>query len=268
MNAFAHFLWIQRDSSGESPVPFYVRILNIGIAVLVMTAIVFLSLYSLHYNWGWSGVWERRMLLWQGWLTTLLISMAALVTSTVAGLVLALLSRTTFLPVRYAAQSYIEIIRASPLLVLILLVWYGFGGVFHWPSSYRFPAAIFILTIFESAYISQIIRAGIESISKTQLEAAMAVGFTRYQTYRYVIGPQSIRQILPPLAGEFISLTKNSSLLYVISIPELTQNAQQINSETYSTLETYLPLAVGYWVINLPISLFSRWLEAYFKYET
>ena len=96
----------------------------------------------------------------------------------------------------------------------------------------------------------------------------MAIGFTPAQTYRFVIFPQALRQILPPLAGQFVSLIKDSSLLSVISISEFTLNAREVNSNTFSTLESYLPLALGYLMLTLPISLWIRSLERRHHFET
>lgn len=129
-------------------------------------------------------------------------------------------------------------------------------------------AGVLILSLFSGAYLAEIIRAGIESIPASQLESARAIGFTHLQTYRFVIAPQALRQILPPLAGQFASLIKDSSLLSIIGIGELTLAAQQINSATYRTLECYLPLALGYLALTLPISLVSKILEKRLRYET
>jgi polar amino acid transport system permease protein len=132
----------------------------------------------------------------------------------------------------------------------------------------RYLSGIIILAVFSGAYIAEMIRAGIESVGKSQLESARAIGLTRVQTYRYVIFPQAIRNLLPPLAGQAASIIKDSSLLSILGIEEFTLAAQQVNSATYSTLESYLPLAFGYLVLTLPISLFARRLERKFRYET
>jgi polar amino acid transport system permease protein len=253
---------------GEASPPAVAKALNILLALLLLIGAVWLSLLKLSYNWNWESVWDHRAELFLGWLMTLGVTAVALVLSTVGGFVLALFQRSFVLPLRYFAKVVVEIVRCTPLLVLILLFWYGFGGVFQIGNEYRYVAGILILTLFESTYISEIMRAGIESVGKTQIESARAIGFTRAQTYRYVIIPQAIRQVLPPLVGQLVSLIKDSSLLSYIAIQEFTFSAQQVNSNTYSTLETYLPLAVGYLVLTIPISLWSRWLERRFKYET
>jgi polar amino acid transport system permease protein len=253
---------------GDVPPPSWAKIANVLIALVVLIGAVWISLLRLNYNWGWAAVWGFRVELFKGWLMTLEISVAALVVSIIVGFVLALGQRSFVLPVRYFAKVLVEVVRCTPLLVLILVIWYGFGGVFQIGNQWRFTAGILILALFEGAYISEIMRAGIESVGKTQIESARAIGLTRGQTYRYVIIPQAFRQTLPPLVGQLVSLIKDSSLLSLISIAELTQAVQQVNTLTVSTLETYLPLAVGYLVLTIPISLWSRWLERRFHYET
>jgi len=132
----------------------------------------------------------------------------------------------------------------------------------------RSLAGIFILAFFNGAYISEIIRAGIESVGKSQLESARAIGLTGAQTYRYIIFPQAVRQTLPPLAGQLVSLVKDSSLLSIISIKEFTWNARSVSALTYGTLESYLPLAAGYLILTLPISLWTRHLEKRHSFDT
>jgi polar amino acid transport system permease protein len=150
--------------------------------------------------------------------------------------------------------------------VQILIFFYVIASAVHLEN--RYVVGILTLAIFSGAYIAEIIRAGIESVGKSQIESARAIGLTRAQTYRYVVLPQALRQTLPPLAGQFVSLIKDSSLLSIIAISEFTLNAQQINSYTFSTLESYLPLAMGYLLLTLPISFWTRWLEKRMKYET
>jgi polar amino acid transport system permease protein len=125
-----------------------------------------------------------------------------------------------------------------------------------------------VLSLFAGAYIAEIVRAGIESVGASQRESARAIGLTTAQTYRYVIFPQALQQVLPPLAGQFASLVKDSSLLSIIGLAEFTYSAQQVNSATYSTLESYLPLALGYLVLTIPISLWTNRLIKSIRYET
>ena len=124
------------------------------------------------------------------------------------------------------------------------------------------------MSLFSGAYISEIIRAGVNSIGATQRETAKSIGLNKYQTYKYIIFPQVITRVLPPLAGQFASLIKDSSLLSIIAIKEFTMAAREVNSNTFSTIESYLPLAIGYLVLTIPISMLTKYLERKYTYET
>ncbi len=215
-------------------------------------------------NWGL--VWNYRVTFLNGWLLTIGVSAAALVLSTLIGVLAAIARRSSFLPLRYSAAFYIETIRGLPLIVLVLAGFYGVANALHWDD--RISAGIVILSLFSGAYISEIIRAGVESIGRTQWDSARAIGLTTVQTYRFVVFPQVLRQSLPPLAGQFSSIIKDSSLLSIIGITELTFSAQQIASATYSTLACYLPLGICYLLLTVPISLWTKWLEKRVRFES
>ena len=217
-------------------------------------------------SWDWSGVWDYRQVFWKGWLRTIWISAAALALSVILGLLAALGRRSNYPALRWFSAGYVELVRGTPLLVQLLILFYVVANAIGLQD--RYMSGIIILAIFSGAYIAEMIRAGIESVGKSQLESARAIGLTRVQTYRYVIFPQAIRNVLPPLAGQAASIIKDSSLLSILGIEEFTLAAQQVNSATYSTLESYLPLAIGYLALTLPISLFARHLERKFRYET
>lgn len=214
----------------------------------------------------WRAVWNYREVFLQGWLLTIGLSLAALVLSSALGLLLALARRSSFLLLRSLALLYVELVRGSPLLVQILFFWYVVASKFDF--DHLFVAGVLILSGFSAAYLAEIFRAGIESVGASQRESARAIGLTRPQTYRFVIFPQALRQVLPPMAGQFASIIKDSSLLTIIGLAEFTHAAQQVNSSTYSTLESYLPLALGYLLLTLPIIALSRALERRFHYET
>lgn len=214
----------------------------------------------------WGEVWEYRQLFFKGWLVTIGLSLASLVLSLLIGSIAALCSQSKLSFFSTLAKIYVEVIRGTPLLVQILFFYYVVAHDIGLEN--RYIAGVIILSLFNGAYIAEMIRSGIEAISTTQLDSARAIGFSPYQTYRFVIFPQAFRQLLPPLTGQFASIIKDSSLLSIIGINELTNSAQQINSATYSTLETYLPLGLAYLALTLPISLFSNYLEKRFQYET
>ncbi len=215
---------------------------------------------------GWHSVWNYRIVFWKGWLLTIFLSVASLLLSCLVGFAVAVARRSRLIPIRSAAFLYIEIERGTPFLVQILFLYYvlfNFIGLEN-----RLVAGVILLSLFSGAYLAEIIRSGMESIPASQLESARAIGLTTIQIYRFVIGPQALRQILPPLAGQFASLIKDSSLLSIIGLGEFTLAAQQVNSATYCTLESYLPLAMGYLVLTIPISSAARFLETHLNYET
>jgi polar amino acid transport system permease protein len=125
-----------------------------------------------------------------------------------------------------------------------------------------------LLASFAGAYIGEILRGGIESIDRAQIESARAVGFDRWQVYRYVVFPQAIRRVIPALAGQLVSLVKDSSLLSVIGIGELTQEIRIFNAATYNSFEGFIPLAAGYLILTIPISIGARALERRMQYES
>src|SRR5882762_10418244 len=236
------------------------------VAAAMVAAVFYFSFHQITYRWNWRAVLNYRSLLLSGWLMTLSISIASLILSTFTGVGFALARRSAILPLRYFAHIYVELVRGTPLLVQILVFFYVVADAFH--VGNRYLVGILILSFFSGAYISEIVRAGIESIGQSQLESGKAIGLTRPQTYRYVIFPQAIRLSLPPLVGQFVSLIKDSSLLSIIAVNEFTQAARDVNSATYSTLESYIPLAIGYLVLTFPISLFTRRLEKRLRFET
>ena len=261
----SHFFLV-RSRGGVEDVSTPARIVAM-VTVFLLVAFVFTFAFSrLQYGWQWGAVYAYHRKFVQGWLTTLMISAAALVLSLFIGLFFALAQRCRLLPLRYLGKFYVEIIRGTPLLVQILVFFYVVADAFG--IGNRYAVGVLTLSLFAGAYICEIIRAGIESIGESQLESARAIGLTRVQVYRHVVFPQVVRRILPPLTGQFASLIKDSSLLSIIAVSELTLNAQEVNSYTFSTMESYLPLAFGYLLLTLPISLFSRYLEQRYHYAT
>lgn len=214
----------------------------------------------------WAAVWEYRPLFFKGWLITITLSLGSLFLSLAIGLLAAICARSKVWLLEALSKIYIELIRGTPLLVQILFFYYVVAHQIGLEN--RYTAGIIILSLFNGAYIAEMFRAGIDAVSTTQRESALAIGLSTFQSYRYVILPQAIRQVLPPLTGQFASIIKDSSLLSIIGINEVTNSAQQINSVTYSTLESYLPLAFAYLLLTLPISLWSKQLEKKFAYET
>ena len=239
---------------------------NVALVAMLLAFVFTFAFYQLEYRWHWEEVFRYRAKFVRGWCMTLILSGSALCLSSVLGVMIALLRRSSWLVPRYLARVYVETIRGTPLLVQILIFFYVIADAFGLDN--RYVAGVLILSTFSGAYISEIVRAGIESVGASQLESAKAVGFTSWQTYRFVIFPQALSRSLPPLAGQFVSLIKDSSLLSIIGISEFTLNAQEVNAFTYSALESYLPLAAGYWILTLPLSLWTLTLEKRHRFDT
>lgn len=233
---------------------------------LLITGVLTFAFSQLHYSWNWESIWQYRHKFIAGWLTTVVISTVALTVSLLFGILTAVTRRCRFLPLRYLSVTYVEIIRGTPFLVQILIFFYVIADAFG--VTNRYLAGILTLSVFSGAYLAEMIRSGINSISESQLDSARAIGLTRWQIYCHIITPQMLRQLIPPVTGQFASIIKDSSLLSVIAISEFTLNAQEVNAFTYSTLESYLPLALGYLLLTLPISLVSKVLEQKFSYAT
>ncbi len=242
------------------------KALSFFLALALLCSIALAAFASLDYNWNWSSVFKYRTKFVEGWFTTVGISIAALVLSILVGAASALASRSPFLPLRYLSRLYIELIRGTPLLVQILIFFYVVADAVALQN--RYIVGTLILALFSGAYISEIFRAGIESVGKSQLLSAKAIGFTPYQTFRYVIFPQALSRSLPALAGQFANLIKDSSLLSIIAISEFTLNAQEVNSATLSSFESFFPLALGYLLLTLPIMQLSRYIESRVAFDT
>jgi len=164
--------------------------------------------------------------------------------------------------VRTLAAIYVEVIRGTPLLVQIFIAYFFFGTVFNLDRN---VAGIGALALFAGAYVAEIIRAGIQSIAKGQMEAARSLGMSMPQAMIDVILPQAFKRILPPLSGQFISLIKDSSLVSVIAITDLTKSGREIITSTFATFEIWLVVAAMYLIVTSILSQFVFYLERRYR---
>lgn len=234
--------------------------------LVAVSAGLYAMFLAVDYRWNWAGVWKYRAQFGLGWLTTLAVSLAAMLVSVALGFLLMLGACSPIQPLRMLSSGVIEIVRGSPLLVQLLIGYYIIAEALQ----LRAPvvAGVALLGCFHAAYLAEIFRGAVESIGASQLEAARAVGFNRSQTYRYVVIPQALRRALPGTTGQLVSLLKDSSLLSVIGIEELVQKVKVMNAASYAPLEGYLPLAAAYLIVTLPLARLARKLEGRFAYET
>ena len=199
-----------------------------------------------------------------GLTTTIYISLISIIISMILGLVVAIpsLAKNKFLT--YINIGYVEIVRAVPLLVLILWIYYGLP-IMTGISFSPFVSGIIALAISESAFQAEIFRAGINSIKKAQWEAGSSLGLNFFKRLRLVILPQAIKNILPAIGNQFVYVLKMSSLVSIIGIGDLTRKANELVVTTYRPLEIYTFLILEYLILILIVSFFVRKLEKNLK---
>lgn len=190
--------------------------------------------------------------------TTLWLSAAASVFGLIIGLVTGLCRVSSNITLRQLSIIYIELIRGTPLLVQIFIFYFFLGTVL---DISRIVAGISALAVFAGAYVAEIIRAGIQSIPKGQMEAARSLGMNVTQAMMHIILPQAFKRTLPPLAGQFISLIKDSSLVSVIAITDLTKSGREVITSTFATFEIWFVVALLYLILTLSLSQVIGWVE-------
>ena len=202
-----------------------------------------------------------------GLTTTIFISVISIIISMILGFIIAIpsLAKSKFLT--YINISYVEIVRAIPLLVLILWIYYGLP-IMTGISFSPFVSGIIALAISESAFQAEIFRAGINSIKKAQWEAGSSLGLNFFKRLRLVILPQAIKNILPALGNQFVYVLKMSSLVSIIGIGDLTRKANELVVSTYRPLEIYTFLILEYLILILIVSFFVRKLERKLKQDS
>lgn len=211
--------------------------------------------------------WKAGLLVIGLWIT-LQISVIATIFGVIIGVISGLMRISDNPALKWTAIVYVELIRGSPLMVQILIWYFVLGTLINdllyaygWGQIPAFWYGVASLACFAGAYVSEIVRAGIQSIHRGQTEAARSLGMTYAQSMRYIILPQAMRRILPPLAGQFISLIKDSSLLGIIAIRELTKAAREAVTATLQPFEVYILLGLLYLVLTFTLSMYVQHLE-------
>jgi len=230
--------------------------------------LVYASGAGLGYNWQWYRVprylytfSEGHFLagpLLEGLVVTLKVSAVSLVLSSMFGLITAICRLSGSFTARAIARAYLELIRNTPLLVQLFFIYFVFSPMV---DLSRFASAVLALSLFEGAYASEIIRAGILAIPQGQWEAAGSIGLGRYRTYRHVVLPQALRQMAPPLISQAVSLIKDSALVSTIAIYDLTMKGQEIIAETYLVFELWFTIAAIYLILTLSLSMITQAME-------
>ena len=204
-------------------------------------------------------LWEERALFLQAGLMTLYLAVIATILGFVLAVAVALLRISRVRLLRWPAMAYIEVLRGTPLLVQVLISWLVLPQVGLKLSLLQ--AGLLALVVNTSAYQAEAIRAGIQAIPTGQMEAAISLGMTYPQAMRHVILPQAFRLVIPPLGNEFIILLKDTSIISIIGVVELTQAAQIFAARTFLVLEAFVGVALMYFVMTYSLSLLLQWAE-------
>jgi len=210
-------------------------------------------------NREWLIVFDSLPVLVQGALVTIQISLIAMTGAVLLGLVVALMRLSRMQVLQLAAKVYISFFRGTPLLVQLLMLYFGLTS-FHIILD-PVPAAVIGLILHFGAYISEIFRATILSISRGQWEAALSLGMTNSQVLRRIILPQAARTAIPPLWNCLIDTLKSSSLASVVTVPELTRQVEEQSSAQFVFMPYFITLAVFYWVMVIVMGWVQEWLE-------
>ncbi|MFT6875641.1 MAG: polar amino acid transport system permease protein [Granulosicoccus sp.] len=255
---------------------------------------------ALNYKWRWEIIpnyiirwdadkqsWVANLLL-QGVITTIRVSIYASILAVILGVVLGIARCSKNLAVRMLARTYLEVLRNIPPVVVIFIFYFFLSeqlvtafniegwarGIarredkemweFFFGDMRRFPqlvSGVIVLALFESAFVGEIIRAGIQSINKGQHEAAQSIGMGKFDQMRFIVLPQALKKVVPPLANQFISLIKDSSIISLISVQELTFKTVELVASTRAIFEAWLTTALFYFIICFTLSMLFRKLE-------
>jgi His/Glu/Gln/Arg/opine family amino acid ABC transporter permease subunit len=203
--------------------------------------------------------WYFFTTLLSGWPSTLIVAVGALIFALVFGLVIALLRISTWKLLRWPATAYVEFFRGTPALVQLFVIFFGFPDVGYQPSP--FQAAILGLGMNGAAYLSEIYRAGIESIHRGQMEAALSLGMTPARAMQHIILPQAMRTMLPPITNFAIVLLKDTAIVFAVGVLEVMALARQLVTETLQSAPIYLMAGAMYLCVTIPMARLAARLE-------
>lgn len=274
-------------------------IIIIAVVLATLGWMIYRTNVALEYHWNWSGVWQFVVrfdedtqayvpnLLLQGLFMTLRLAFWGTILAAIIGIIMGLCRVSSRLFPRVISRTFVELIRNIPPIVFIFVFYFFISSQLMpllglremldglspdsqalvetlfapVPLFENFVAGVLCLAILESAYITELVRAGIQSIDKGQWEASRAMGFTPLNMMRDIILPQAIRRILPPLANQFITLVKDSTMVSLISIQELVFSAKEVGNTTGRIFETWITIAIMYFVICYALALLFDLME-------
>jgi len=211
----------------------------------------------------WNVVWQHRDALAAATVTTILLTVATMAIAVPCGIVVAILRLSAWKPIAALATAYVELFRNLPLILVVYWAFYV-PPIMTGLGLSPLVTGLAALALNVTAYNAETFRAGINSIRRGQLDAAMALGMSRIQALRRVVLPQALRRILPVLASTWVSLFKDTSLVSVIAVTELAYVAMQIRAQTFRVLEMLTALAAIYWLLGYPQAKLVDWMQRRF----
>ena len=260
---------VQFAKSRAGPVALYLLVMYLLVSVSLSGA------EAMGYNWQWYRIPDYLFQLtvdgfqWGeiaiGLASTLTLSLQSFALALVGGLVVALLRLSHLVVGTALAVVFLEFVRNMPLLVLLYLFYYVLGPIF---GLDRYTASVLCLGVYHAALMSEVFRAGIRSVDAGQWQAARSIGLSTGQAYRFVVLPQSIKFMLPPLTGEAVHMVKSSAIVSVIAVVELTTTGRNIIADTYMSFEVWFTIAAAYLVITLTLSVLAGLLEKRYAVKT
>lgn len=230
------------------------------LAVLVYIAfIAFIITRVTSNNFSLGSIFKYSSLLKKALLNTIIISLAAVFLGTILGFILYLLRESKIYFLKSISNIFIEVMMGTPLLVLVFIASYFIGEAFNFRNDYIL--GILAITAYIGPYMANMFKGAIDSIDKQQYVVMNLYGFSKYQKYRYIILPQIVRRMMPPLMNNLSYAIKGSSLLYVTAVTEIFYSIKLIQSKTFAFTEGYIVLWAAYLCITLPLTLLNKYIE-------
>lgn len=237
------------------------KIIHLGLALLFYAVLVAFIVFSYpgRGNFRIEAVFDYSNILVKGFVNTILISLIVLFLSVVLGFILYLLSKSRILTFKYISNIFSEVIFGTPMIVFLIVAYYFIAAPLN--LSNRFLAGIVGFSLFMGPYMRNAFIGAIKSIDDTQYQAMKVLGFNSYQKYRYIILPQLVKVIVPPMIGNLAIIIKGSSLLNFIGVEELFNQITTIQSRTYAVVEGYLVMFLLYLIITIPLIMLAKYFE-------
>ncbi|MGA1847518.1 amino acid ABC transporter permease [Deferribacter abyssi] len=250
-----------------------IELVFFGIFFFLLFFFLFQGATSLGYNWQWFRIFKFFLIVndgkiilgpfLKGLFVTFQISLLSFILTSILGFAFGIFRVVNSFVARLLGYFYVEVFRNTPLIIQIFFFYFVIAPVFNISG---FWSAVIALSFFEGAYACEIVRAGIESVDKGQWEGSFSLGLNKTKTMYYIIIPQAIKKVILPLTNIFISLIKDSALVSVIAVYDLTMQAQKAISETFMTFEIWLTVAFTYFIINVIISMTLKLLSYKMKW--